>query len=97
MMYLEMENKGKARDKIIKTKTEIYDKVLNGIIDAIDNDSDIYFVSDIELYDSKLVLKLTRDTWIYSLDRARLFFEAVEDYAKCKRCRDLIKKLKEKE
>jgi len=89
-----MENNSAIKARILKQKTMIFERVIEEITKAVESNEDVRYIKDIDFLGTNIVFKVQRDYWIYSLDKARVFFESIEDYGKCKVCRNLIKNIK---
>lgn len=90
-----MENNANIKARLLKNKEAIFDKIVAEISDAFDKNEKVRYIKDIEYCGTNMIFKATRDNWILSLNKARTFFESLEEYQKCKICRDLIKKISE--
>lgn len=89
-----MERNSNIKDRILKNKTEIMDRVLSEITDAMSKNEEVRYIKDLEFLGTNMIFKVHKENWVFSLDKARIFFESIEDYAKCKICRDLIRNVK---
>ena len=88
-----MEKSEKIKLKILEQKESILTMVIKEIQTAITNNEEVRYIKDIEYIGTQMTFKLTKQNWVFSLDKARSFSESIEDYDKCKICRDLIKQL----
>lgn len=90
-----MENSGLFKLKTLKNKAAIFQRIIVGVQEAIEKNQDTHVIPDLEFLGTKMTCQLHKKDWVYSLNKARLFFEDIEDYDQCKVCRDLIKKINE--
>ena len=79
--------------KYLKDKREIYTQIITAIDAAIEADAGKILIKQISLMDSVVDAFANREDWPNCLEKARSFFESMEDYEACQRCKDLLKKL----
>lgn len=73
--------------------TNIWLRIIEGIEQAVDANQDVSFVKDMIIMGDKMTYKMSRENWVENLDKARVYFEDIEEYDVCKRCRDLKRKI----
>lgn len=91
-----MENTGSLQTRVLKNKAQIFQQIVAGVREAVEKDSDVHYITDLNFLGTDLTFKLPKESWIYSLDKARVFFESTEEYDQSIICRDLIKTIKER-
>ena len=79
--------------KYLKDKREIYTKIITAIDTAIEGGAEKILIKQISLMDSIVDAFANREDWPNCLEKARNFFEGMEDYEACQRCKDLLAKL----
>jgi hypothetical protein len=70
-------------------KKIIYDSLIESIQEDLENPSSQVTVIKITVNEKEYTINLGRDRFLKSLDRARLFYETLEDYEKCQECVNL--------
>lgn len=88
-----MEYKDLLRMELRENKKEIFSLILSGIQEAIEKNADIYYITDLAILGDKMTFLLRKEEWANVLEKARIFFEELEEYDSCKLCRDLKKKI----
>lgn len=73
--------------------TNIWLRIIDGIEQAVESDQEVSYVRDMIIMGDKMTYMMKRENWVEHLDKARLYFEDMEDYDACKRCRDLKRKI----
>jgi hypothetical protein len=82
---------------LVDDKIRIFNTLLIGIETAIDQKSARLFIKDMVVLGDKLDVVVERIDWEYTLKKAQDFFESLEDYEKCAKCKALSDYLKNNE
>lgn len=82
---------------LVDDKIRIFNTLLLGIETAIDQKSARLFIKDMVVLGDKLDVVVERADWEYTLKKAQDFFESLEDYEKCAKCKTLSDYLKNNE
>lgn len=88
-----MEYKDSLRLELRENKKEIFVKIIEGIKDSFEKNETVRKISDIIVLNEKMTLNLEKKDWADILEKARIYFEMIEDYDMCKTCRDLMKQI----
>jgi hypothetical protein len=78
-------------------KIRVFNTLLIGIETAIEQKSARLFIKDIKIMGDNLDVVAERAEWPVTLKKAQDFFESIEDYEKCAKCKSLIEYLKNNE
>lgn len=73
--------------------SNIWTKLIDGIEKAIENNEDVFYIHDLIIMGDTRVYMLKKENWESSLEKARIYFEDLEEWHVCKRCRDLKRKI----
>lgn len=73
--------------------TNIWLRIIEGIEQAVDTDDEVSYFKDMVIMGDKMTYKMHRANWVENIDKARLYFEDLEDFDTCRRCRDLKRKI----
>jgi hypothetical protein len=79
---------------LVDDKIRIFNTLILGIETAIDQNSTRLFIKDLLVLGDKLDVVAEKADWEYTLKRAQDFFESLEDYEKCAKCKTLSDYLK---
>jgi hypothetical protein len=82
---------------LVDDKIRIFNTLLLGIETAIEQKSTRLFIKDMVVLGDKLDVVVERADWEYTLKKAQDFFEGLEDYEKCAKCKTLSDYLKNNE
>jgi TnpA family transposase len=88
MILFENINEAKKYLSNIENKKNVYESLIEDIIDALIFDLDRIIIYKYEK--ENIEHYLYSDSWINSLKKALKYFEYIEDYLKCIEIRDLI-------
>jgi hypothetical protein len=75
-------------------KIRVFNTLIIGIETAIDQKSARLFIKDMKVMGDSLDVVAERADWPVTLKKAQDFFESIEDYEKCAKCKSLIDYLK---
>ncbi len=78
-------------------KVRIFNTLLLGVETAIDQKSARLFIKQLVVLGDKLDVVAERTDWPGVLQKAQDFFESIEDYEKCAKCKTLSEYLKNNE
>jgi len=78
-------------------KIRVFNTLVVGIETAIAQNSTRLFIKDMKILGDKLDIVAERLDWPITLKKAQDFFESIEDYEKCAKCKELIEYLKNNE
>lgn len=73
--------------------TNIWLKIIDGIEKAIIDNVEVFYLHDVLIMGDPMTCMLKKENWESSLEKARLYFENLEEYDLCKKCRDLKRKI----
>lgn len=76
---------------LAETKRKVFDRLIESVKDGLTSKKDS--VEIFRIYDSDTILHLEKSKWKTSLERAIDFYIEIEDYIKCKECKELIDKI----
>lgn len=79
---------------LVDDKIRIFNTLILGIETAIDQNSTRLFIKDLLVLGDKLDVVAEKSDWEYTLKKAQDFFEGLEDYEKCSKCKTLADYLK---
>jgi hypothetical protein len=79
---------------LVDDKIRIFNTLILGIETAIDQNSTRLFIKDLLVLGDKLDVVAEKSEWEYTLKKAQDFFESLEDYEKCSKCKTLSDYLK---
>ncbi len=82
---------------LINDKIRIFNTLLQGVETAIDQKSARLFIKQMVVLGDKLDVVAERVDWPEVLKKAQDFFESIEDYEKCAKCKALTEYLKNNE
>jgi hypothetical protein len=80
----------------LSNKREIYTQIVNAIDQALEANANRILLSNLKLMDTQVDAFANREEWPDCLEKARTFFEGMEDYESCQRCMDLLSKVSKK-
>ena len=89
MKFTDLEKPDFLNDKHI-----IFTKIINAIERSHLKKSPNIFIKNIKLMEEVVDVIATRDEWPGCLTRALAFFESIEDYESCHRCKNLDQLIK---
>lgn len=75
-------------------KIRVFNTLILGIETAIEQKSARLFVKGLQVMGDKLDVLAERGEWLMVLKKAQDFFESIEDYEKCAKCKDLAEYIK---
>jgi hypothetical protein len=75
-------------------KIRVFNTLILGIETAIEQKSARLFVKGMLVLGDKLDVLAERSEWLMVLKKAQDFFESIEDYEKCAKCKDLAEYIK---
>lgn len=79
---------------LTQDKIRIFNTLIIGIETAIEQKSPRLFVKGLVVLGDKLDVLAERSEWPMVLKKAQDFFEMIEDYEKCAKCKDLADYIK---
>lgn len=79
---------------LTQDKIRIFNTLIIGIETAIEQKSPRLFVKGLVVLGDKLDVLAERSEWQMVLKKAQDFFEMIEDYEKCAKCKDLADYIK---
>jgi len=82
---------------LMNDKVKIFNTLLLGVETAIDQKSARLFIKQLVVLGNKLEVVAERTDWLEVLKKAQDFFESIEDYEKCAKCKALSEYLKNNE
>jgi hypothetical protein len=83
-----------AKLDLSKERDTIFRRTVDAISHAIDNDLIVADVPKVRVADSEFDTFVLKPNWTDALEKARLYFEKIEDYEMCQFCVILTKKTK---
>lgn len=84
MVYTE-----EIKAELRREATNIWLRIIEGIDLAVKANEDVSYVRDLVIMEDKMTYMMKKENWIENLDKARLYFEDIEDWSVCQKCRDL--------
>jgi len=82
-----------VREEVRKEATNIWLKIIEGVETALDSNEDVFYIRDMIIMGDIMTYMMKREDWLTNLEKARLYFEDLEEWHLCKRCRDLKLKI----
>lgn len=79
---------------LTQDKIKIFNTLLTGIEVAIEQKSPRLFVKGMQVMGDKLDVVAERGEWLMVIKKAIDFFESIEDYEKCAKCKSLSEYIK---
>lgn len=79
---------------LIHDKIRVFNTLIVGIETALEQKSSRLFVKGMSVLGNKLDVVAERSEWLTVLQKAQSFFETVEDYEKCAKCKNLADYIK---
>lgn len=83
-----------AKIDLTKERDTIFRRSVAAIQHAIDNDLIIADIPKVQVADSEFDTFVLKPDWATALEKARAYFEKIEDYEMCQICVVLTKKIK---
>jgi len=80
----------------LENKREIFKTILLAIGEALRKDSTKILIKGIKIMDENVDAFATESEWQTCVEKAKDFFESIEDYESCQECMNILGKLKEK-
>lgn len=77
----------------LSNKKEIFIRLIDAIDSARIANIDVIYIKKIKILEEEVDIIAKRDEWTGVLQRATKFFEGIEDYEMCVKCRTLQKNL----
>jgi hypothetical protein len=79
---------------LTQDKIRVFNTLIDGIEIAIDQRSSRLYVKGLVVLGDKLDVLAEREEWTVVLKKAQDFFESIEDYEKCAKCKNLADYIK---
>jgi hypothetical protein len=77
----------------LKDKREIYNQIVLAIEESLEKGETRILLKQITLMDTTVDAFANKEEWPNCLEKARNFFESMEDYESCQRCKNLLSKI----
>ena len=78
-------------DEYSLNRPQIYKSLVEGVIEAMENDSDTIQICEVKNQNMYITVEKTK--WKDSLDSVLQFYTDIEEYEECSKIKDLIDKL----
>jgi hypothetical protein len=82
--------------KYLRDKNEIYHQIIGSIEKALADGANKILLKDLRLLDSVVDAFANEADWPNCIEKARSFFEGLEDYEACQRCKTLLNRIEKK-
>lgn len=89
-------NEGEEKDYLSKHRFEIHSRILEGIEKGVGEDIETLVLFKIinHVEDYTVILTVTKEKWLDSLEKCKAYFEEIEEYEYCERIKVLKEKIK---
>lgn len=82
------------KNDTLNDKIRVFNTLISGIEVALEQKSSRLFIKGLSVYGNKLDVVAERSEWPIVLKKAQSFFETIEDYEKCAKCKNLADYIK---